>query len=146
MFDELQIMSREDIVEPEYLLSLKNEAKKTNNYYELTRQLRMKCNDDTKKWIDNFTINGLINEFAVDDDYQIIPFDSPEKLRAKIKDLSSKKETSLSRLVATYDYPFANNPPKNSTYWNVKIGDWEMPWNNQLDQVKRDKKKCWSEK
>ena len=73
---------------------------------------------------------------------------------AQIEDKAKNDETSLSRLIATYDWEYSsNNKPKDHLrkYWEVMIGDWHRPWNRELEQEltraqkKRNSGLAWAE-
>ena len=142
MFDENQILTTEQYWEYKELQGYKNQAIKNNNYIKLKNQLRMNANKGIIDWINSFTYNGKIKDMAFDfGDYDIKIFDDPEKLEKEIKNKSLKSKSKLSRLIATYDWPYnkknRNNCPNK--YWEVKIGKWHKPWNYELER-KLDRK------
>ena len=146
MFDEDQILTTEQYWEYEKLQEYRNEAIKKDNYIKLENQLRMHANEEVIDWINSFTKDGIINNLPDHlGDYDIQIFDSPEKLDKEIVNKASKDETKLSRLVATYDWPYNSN--KNSKkelfkYWEVEIGKWHKPWNRELEQdLNREQKR-----
>lgn len=60
----------------------------------------------------------------------------PEKLDEEICKLADKEESSLSRLIATYDWEYnAKTDPTErlSKYWEVLINGWHKPWNRELE-------------
>ncbi len=68
--------------------------------------------------------------------------------------LAQKEESSLSRLIATYDWEYnAKSKPKGrlSKYWEVFIGEWHKPWNRELEaelslqQKRHNKNLAWAE-
>lgn len=99
-------------------------------------------------WITSITNDGIINELPNNlGKYDIRFFNSPKKLEEAIKEKGSKEDTKLSRLIATYDWKYVEKKkPKDSEYWEVKIGDWHKPWNYQLKkQNKNIEKLSWAE-
>lgn len=154
MFDENQILTTEQYWEDELLEKYKNIAIKNGNYIKLENQLRMHANEDVIEWINSFTKKGIIRQLPADlGDYEIKIFDTPEELEEQILKKSLKDETKLSRLIATYDWPYNSNKKskKDFKYWEVKIGKWHKPWNRELEQdldrkQKRETKKLsWAE-
>lgn len=154
MFDEDQILTTEQYWEDELLEKYKNIAIKNGNYIKLENQLRMHANEDVIEWINSFTKKGIIRQLPADlGDYEIKIFDTPEELEEQILKKSLKDETKLSRLIATYDWPYNSNKKskKDFKYWEVKIGKWHKPWNRELEQdldrkQKREiKKLSWAE-
>lgn len=154
MFDEDQILTTEQYWEDELLEKYKNIAIKNGNYIKLENQLRMHANEDVIEWINLFTKKGIIRQLPADlGDYEIKIFDTPEELEEQILKKSLKDETKLSRLIATYDWPYNSNKKskKDFKYWEVKIGKWHKPWNRELEQdldrnQKREiKKLSWAE-
>lgn len=154
MFDEDQILTTEQYWEDELLEKYKSIAIKNGNYIKLENQLRMHANEDVIEWINSFTKKGIIRQLPADlGDYEIKIFDTPEELEEQIVKKSLKDETKLSRLIATYDWPYNSNKKskKDFKYWEVKIGKWHKPWNRELEQdldrkQKREiKKLSWAE-
>lgn len=154
MFDEDQILTTEQYWEDELLEKYKNIAIKNGNYIKLENQLRVHANEDVIEWINSFTKKGIIRQLPADlGDYEIKIFDTPEELEEQILKKSLKDETKLSRLIATYDWPYNSNKKskKDFKYWEVKIGKWHKPWNRELEQdldrkQKREiKKLSWAE-
>lgn len=154
MFDEDQILTTEQYWEDELLEKYKNIAIKNGNYIKLENQLRMHANEDVIEWINSFTKKGIIRQLPADlGDYEIKIFDTPEELEEQILKKSLKDETKLSRLIATYDWPYNSNKKskKDFKYWEVKIGKWHKPWNRELEQdldrkqKRKIKKLSWAE-
>lgn len=154
MFDENQILTTEQYWEDEILEEYKSKAINNENYIKLENQLRMHANEDVIEWINSFTKEGIVKQLPYDlGDYDIQIFDTPEELERKIVKKSLKDETKLSRLIATYDWPYNSNKnsKKDFKYWEVKIGKWHKPWNRELEQdldrkQKREiKKLSWAE-
>lgn len=154
MFDEDQILTTEQYWEDELLEEYKSKAINNENYIKLENQLRMHANEDVIEWINSFTKKGIVKQLPYDlGDYDIQIFDTPEELEREIVKKSLKDETKLSRLIATYDWPYNSNKnsKKDFKYWEVKIGKWHKPWNRELEQdldrkQKREiKKLSWAE-
>lgn len=146
MFDEYQILTTEEYWEAELLKKYKKKAQAQDNYIVLDNQLRMLCSDSTKEWLDDFILKRTINEFEPDSKYEVKSFDSPAELHEAIKAKASVADTSLSRLVATYDWDYkSNDTPSGGGKWGVHIGSWFMPWNYELLKgMSREEKKAIS--
>ena len=146
MFDEYQILTTEEYWEARQLAEFKNLSLKQDNYIVLDKQLRMLCSDSTKRWLDDFILNRIVREFVPDSKYEVKSFDTPKALHDAIKAKAAVAETSLSRLVATYDWDYkSNESPGGVGKWGVSIGSWFMPWNYELLKgMNRDQKKAIS--
>jgi len=136
MFDEYQVLTSEQYWEPDILEKFKSLSIRQNNYIGLSNQLRMNCSESTTRWISDLILNRRISKFEKDSkNYEVKSFDSPVLLERAIRDKASHKEDSLSRIIASYDWPYnQNSRPEQSKYWGVKIGNWFMPWNYELEK------------
>lgn len=145
MFDENQILTTEQFREAAILESYRNKAKKDNNYIVLHEQLRMQATPQVVDWIDDFTKRKTLKKIPkVMDGYDIKIFDNPEQLDLEIKKKSKGKNSSLSRVVATYDWEYSRlHEPKDRLlkYWEVMIGKWHKPWNRELEKELSRKEK-----
>jgi len=73
-------------------------------------------------------------------------FDSPLELQNAIKSKNANQKLGISRLVATYDWPYVRENKKQATpKWFVEIGNWKAPWNLQLEPEKEFDKLSWIE-
>lgn len=154
MFDENQILRTEQYWEMELIEAKRNLAISQENYIELKNQLRMNCSNETMSWIDNFTKNLVICDLHKDiNGYEINICNTPEELYNVIKKKASNEKTELSRLIASYDWPYnsKSKPTESKKYWEVDIGNWHLPWNRQLfkELSRRERKKleqlAWAE-
>ena len=137
MFDEDQILTTEQYWEYKKLQAYRNHAIKNKNYIKLENQLRMNASEEVIEWINSITKDRIIKQMPEDlKDYDIKIFDDPQTLDKEIKAKASKNETKLSRIIATYDWPYSKDSHKNcpDKYWEVKIGKWHKPWNRELEQ------------
>ena len=155
MFDENQILSTEQFWEAQTLKGFRNIAVSQGNYIVLDKQLRMRAGAETIDWIDSFTKEGIIKVIPQNDkDYTIRIFDDPKQMDDAIRKKAKDKDSSLSRLVATYDWEYhSDRKPLDRLlkYWEVIIGDWKKPWNRELESKlsRSDKRKiselAWAE-
>ena len=154
MFDENQILTTEQFREAEELEKYRNKAREEDNYIILHEQLRMQANSAIVDWIDAFTKERILKKIPKADGYDIKIFNSPEELDLKIKEKAKKKKSSLSRVIATYDWEYSSiHEPKDRwlKYWEVMVGKWHKPWNRELEKnfSKEEKKQikglAWAE-
>ena len=172
MFDENQVLHKGQVFEREYMGKMRELAKKqgpdpesgASNYIVLNNQLRMNCSKDTMKWVDDISKDLMISPLKLKKSrdskgYEVIIFDDPQKMHEAIKQKASKEETQLSRMVATCDWEYKNTsaPDPFKRYWDIRIGKWSIPWNEEIfwrdkyfELSKREKKKYqaldWAEK
>lgn len=139
IFDQHQVLRSQQIVEAAQLQKMVGEALKSDNLIELKNQLRIDANESTIQWVRNLVDHQKVGKLQSDSKYEIKVFDSPKDLENAIQiknrsDLDSHYANGISRLVATFDWTFStgSKPSDGSLTWDVKIGDWRMPWNNQL--------------
>ena len=152
MFDENQILRKEQFDDLKFMEKKRQMAKEQgpdpanpdpaqvrNNYILLKNQMRMNCGAGTMRWIDSLTQKLKVDRLKLDGKnrdekgYEVVIFDDPASLHAAVKEKAKKAGSELSRLTATYDWKYKNRewaPPKQK-YWRVKIGDWQLPWNEQ---------------
>lgn len=139
IFDQHQVLRSQQIVEAAQLQRMVGEALKSDNLIELKNQLRINANKSTIQWVRDLVDHQKVGKLQPDNKYEIKVFDSPKDLENAIQiknrsDLDSHYANGISRLVATFDWTFStgSKPSDGSLTWDVKIGDWRMPWNNQL--------------
>lgn len=123
----------------------------------LTNQMRLNADRETIKWIRTFVDKGVILPVHADSQgYDLRIFDSPYGLDAAIREKDSAVENNLSRLIATYDWPYSAakknvNDPDGWWYVNVEheTGSLRRPWNLQLREERKERRiayrKAWSE-
>ncbi|KRK65308.1 hypothetical protein FC72_GL001378 [Companilactobacillus tucceti DSM 20183] len=149
VFDRKQILKTEEYWENKKILDLEDQAKKDDNYVELTHQLRMKASKETTDWINDFVYNGILQPLPRDVNYDIKIMNSPKELHEKIINKNRNKEYGhgLSRVLSTFDWSYKQKgSPEGEKYWNVRIGDWKLPWNLQLPvSDKKVKHLPWAE-
>lgn len=142
MFDEYQVLTTQEYWEPEILEKFKQLSIRQDNYIRLSNQLRMDCSQSTMDWINDFVLNRTVGQFNPDSKYDVKSFDSPKTLHDAIRKLASKEDTKLTRLVATYDWEYSNKAtPEDREFWDVRIGNWSMPWNYERERKMTSKQK-----
>lgn len=150
MFDEYQVLTAEEYWEPAVLNHFKDLSYSQRNLLFLSQQLRMQCSFNTIKWIKSIVEFRTLLPYAKDSEYDVRSFDSPSELQKAIKNRYTTD--SLSRIVATYDWPYnKKESPSDGKYWSVKIGDWSLPWNYEMEkeltrkELRANKSKAWAE-
>jgi len=97
--------------------------------YELEAQFRCSGSDAFVNWINNtLSIKRTANviwDQKEEFDFKIV--DSPEELYEKIKQKNDTKQSSA-RIVAGFCWPWSNPNPDGTLVNDVKINDFQMPW------------------
>lgn len=146
VYDDKQIMSKSQIWTDDTFLEFEHEANLEGNLIELRNQMRINANSETIDWIRCIIDEGEIKKLKKDTKYDIKSFDSPLKLQNAIKSKNANQDLGISRLVATYDWPYVRENKKQIIpKWFVEIGDWKAPWNLQLVPEKEFDKLSWIE-
>ena len=146
VYDDKQIMNKSQIWTDNTFLELEHEANLAGNLIELRNQMRINANPATIDWIRSIIDEGEIKKLTKDKQYDIRIFDSPLELQKAIKLKNNDQKLGISRLVATYDWPFVEEKKKQvRPKWFVEIGDWKAPWNQQLKPEKEYAKLSWIE-
>lgn len=142
MFDNRQIMNAQQYLSKEEIDRYISIAKMNNSYIELKKQMRMIASKEVTEWLSNICSKGTISKLSKKrNGYDIKVFDTPSDLEKAIKEKASNEKTALSRLIASYDWPYnGESSPIDEKYWNVKIGDWVKPWNRELMRYETSKK------
>lgn len=148
VFDPHQILRTAEYRSAKNIQKMQLDAAKNNNLVTLVNQMRIHSNENTVKWIRNLIDNSRISPIPNDDSFDLRIFDSPQRMYSAIKTKSENKQNGISRLLATFDWPY-NQKKKNKLdskgYWNVKVGDFSLPWNLQLPVHKGIKDLPWAE-
>lgn len=151
MFDEYQVLTTEEYWEPEILERFRGISEAQDNYITLSHQFRMLCADTTTEWLRRFVFDHAVDAFINDEKgYDVKSFDTPADLYEAIKKKAGSEESKLSRVVATYDWSYSNRQ-KEAGYWGVRIDDFFLPWNYELErdlgtiEKRHIKKLAWAE-
>ena len=148
MLDPFQVLNTEQYLDDDII----EEYRKMSSLKSivLDEQLRMQCNKKIQNWIYNFAFNDELNPLTKKrGNYEIKIFDTPEELENAIRLKANNKDTSLSRIVATYDWEYnGNSSPKDKKKWDVFIPKdkptWRRPWNYEIIG-KNDDSISWAE-
>jgi DUF2075 family protein/archaellum biogenesis ATPase FlaH/predicted GIY-YIG superfamily endonuclease len=150
IFDQNQILSREQYWENDELLEVIHQANLAGNYIKLHDQLRINGNAETVNWIRDVVDKQRIMNIPKDEKYDLQVFRSPEQMYEAIKKKAKNEKSGISRILATFDWPYVDKGrPENHNNWNVTVGDFQLPWNLQLPVSKELKFKnrtlAWAE-
>lgn len=152
VFDPLQVLAGNQYWSKEQLCELEERAGE-KNIINLSQQMRIDSDGPAEEWIRALVDHGRVDAIPSNDRYLIDIFDSPEALHEVVRsksdpDATSEIERGLSRLIATYDWKFSSGKtrPKDSETWDVTIGDFRLPWNNQSKCSRAEKKLSWAER
>lgn len=148
IFDSHQILRTSEYRSPSEIQKLTLDAAKTNNLITLENQMRIHGNKETVNWIRNLVDNSKVNPIPSDESFDLRVFNSPQSLYDAIKLKSDNKKNGISRVLATFDWPYINNK-KNELepdgLWKVRVGNFALPWNLQLHVNKGSKDLPWAE-
>lgn len=150
VYDERQVLATTQYWDAEQKTELFGDAAA---HVKLENQMRIAAAPETVSWIRDFIDTGVIARSPVGPNgfdarkYELRVFDSAEDLFAAIRNRSSVAETALSRILATYDWPYSSkSKPPDGGPWSVQVGDFKKPWNRETSPVgKRNKTLAWAE-
>ncbi|MGX7405026.1 hypothetical protein SAMN04487985_10123 [Aerococcus urinaehominis] len=147
VFDKQQIMSTEQYLQDKDITAMEDYARENGKLIELKNQMRINANAETVAWIRALVDEQIIDPIPEDDHYELKIFENPCDLEAAIKVKAQDQDRGISRVIATYDWPYiGGNPPENQDQWMVEIGytdahgnhlTWAKPWNYQVKNKKR---------
>lgn len=135
VFDPQQILATNGYWEDQLFRPLEEKARQNKNLFQLHQQLRIQASPAIEQWLQNFVYQGKISSIPGDDynNYDLRVFPSPEELYEAIKKKATNQKNGLSRMLATFDWPFINGKKDlQGNPWRVTIGSWSLPWNLQL--------------
>ena len=152
MYDENQVLHRGQVTSYEFMSKKRLLAKsqgpnpnnRESNYIELNNQLRMKCSPDTMKWVDDFSKRLTVNKLKLNSKsqdakgYEVVIFDNPSKLHQEIKNKAGIETTKLSRVVADFEWEYKNGSRIGLNPWEIKIGNWTIPWNEEIFHLEKE--------
>ncbi|WP_010621201.1 DNA/RNA helicase domain-containing protein [Paucilactobacillus suebicus] len=154
IFDKHQSLTTEEYWKDDVIDKIRKDADNKHNLIKLNNQMRMDASPRTISWIRSLVYDKNVKPIPIDDrNYDLKIFDSPIELEKAIRKHDSDKENQkdgLSRLLATFDWEYKNNKnPDDGEYWEVKVDNWERPWNLQIkgdrNQRRKNKGLSWAE-
>lgn len=135
VFDRNQIIATNGYWEEKKLAKLEEDARKKNNLITLRHQLRVQGGPEVEKWLTTLIRGHRVTPIPQHDSkgYEIKVFNDPQSLFDAVKKQASDESHGLSRMLATFDWPFIQGKrDENGDYWQVRVGNWSMPWNKQI--------------
>lgn len=143
VFDPKQVLSTTSVWDSEDFKELEEQTGQNNIIY-LHNQMRIDASQATIDWIHKLIDKGEIGKIPKDDRYEIKIFRSPAEMQKAIEEKNKKHDRGISRMVATFDWDYSGGktkPPKEQKYWEVREGDWNMPWNYEINERDKFEKK-----
>jgi DUF2075 family protein len=135
VFDRNQVIATNGYWEEQQLAELEGEAKQKQNLITLKHQLRVQGGPAIENWLRSLVQGRQLLPIPQHDEkgYEIKVFRSPQALYTAIKHQAADEEHGLSRMLATFDWPFIQGKKdSNGDYWQVRVGSWSLPWNKQI--------------
>jgi hypothetical protein len=131
--DDLQAVRRNEIGNSNDIERAAIERGADVHEFQLEAQFRCGGSDGFVRWIENTlgirrTANAL---WDADPSFDFDIVDSPQQLDAMIRQRQS--EGASARLVAGYCWPWSNPTDDGHLVDDVRIGDWQRPWNAKPD-------------
>lgn len=150
VFDKKQILSREGYLTNNEIHKLEIQSGNQGNLIKFKQQLRINANEDTQTWLNSLIDRRVVDKIPVDNEYEVKIFDDPLAMYHAIQKKAESQEHGLSRMLATFDWPFnKSSKKKDGKPYCVTVGDLSLPWNLQLDPPKsqrgQKKRLAWAE-
>ena len=149
MYDENQVLHKGQVSSHQYMIQKRKVAqsqgkdpkKGKSNYIVLNHQMRMNCSKETMAWVDDLTKNLQVGQLSLNSKmcdskgYEVRLFDTPADLHQAILGKASKEDTKLSRIVADFEWEYKNSSRNGNIPWMITIGDWSIPWNEEIFHI-----------
>lgn len=148
IFDPKQVLKTEEYLEKSDIKSIRDKANRQGNLIELKNQLRIQADDQTISWIRAITDERrqILPLHSDEEGYDLKIFDDAAEMFKQIKQKNADQENSgISRLVATFDWPYTQKKRSDGELWMVTAGNLELPWNLQLKADRSINKLAWPE-
>ncbi len=128
--DEYQVVRPTEIGNVDLIRNTAREFGVTNiPEFELKTQFRCSGSDSYLQWIENILrIRKSEMQYLTDEDkMEFKIFDNPHDLKKAVDEMNKENKNSA-RIVAGFCWPWSKPKPDGSLVKDVKIGDFEMPW------------------
>ena len=146
VFDPKQILKTEEYLTGNEIQALENKVGHRGNLIKFKKQMRMNASEATVTWLQELIERRVVAKIPADKNYDLRIFDDPAKMYAAIKQQATDERAGLSRMLATFDWPFKSGS-KSIDY--VTVNDFSLPWNLQLplapEQRGQGRKLAWAE-
>lgn len=168
VYDKKQILETSQYWEPDLFDEVFGQY---DVHIELKNQMRMDAAPATVNWVRSIVDDRLIRPFPVpagtrdSHGYDLRIFADPLEMYEELKkvdaqlainasntsevDLESPVESGLSRMIATFDWPYSSqsHPSDGDAMWMVDVGNLALPWNLQIKKQKnKNEGSSWAEK
>ncbi|WP_251546566.1 DUF2075 domain-containing protein [Limosilactobacillus caecicola] len=138
VYDEHQILHSSQIIEADDRAKIEQLI---DYRVELKNQMRIDASPAMVAWLRNMIDNQRISKAPYDPKYDLRVFDDPAKMQAAIQQKARVDgENGISRMLATFDWPYSSAKKQDYRLWEVSEGDWHMPWNLQVNPNREDKR------
>lgn len=126
--DESQRVTMEDIGSVAEIEKWAKEEGSEIHYLELQSQFRCNGSDGYLAWLDDvLDIRETANYDLEGIDYDIRICDTPDEMRDLV--IERNRISNRARILAGYCWEWLKKEQNNSSYHDIKIGDFEMSWN-----------------
>ncbi|MCR4556493.1 MAG: DUF2075 domain-containing protein [Saccharofermentans sp.] len=126
--DEDQRVTMDDIGSVDQIKRWAQEEDSQVYEMELVSQFRCNGSDGYLAWLDNtLQIRDTANYDLENIDFDIRICDTPNEVRDII--FEKNRSSNRARMLAGYCWDWNKNEANNSSYHDIKIGDFEMSWN-----------------
>jgi len=146
VFDPKQILKTEEYLTSNEVKALEARVGQQGNLIKFKAQMRMNASEATTIWLRELIDRRVVSKIPMDDSYDLRIFDDPMEMYEAIKRKASDEQSGLSRLLATFDWPYKSGSQEVDY---VTVGDLSLPWNLQLplapEQRGQGKKLAWAE-
>lgn len=131
--DENQRVTMSDIGSVDEIKKWAHREKSEVIEMELVSQFRCNGSNGYLSWIDDLLEIRETAHYSLDGlDYEVKLFDDPNDLRQAIIE---KNVNNKARLLAGYCWKWEKSKQNDSSYHDIKIGDFEMSWNLKNDSA-----------
>lgn len=156
VFDLNQVVATNGYWENDQYQEMLDTVIAKDNLIELNNQMRIQANPETLNWLKILIHNQRIIPIPEDNTYDLEIVSSPQELQNKINEKAKDTNHGLSRILATFDWPYIDRKSDGGNLWYVRIGNWKLPWNLQVKpnqksdkenhiQIKKNQSLSWAE-
>lgn len=137
VYDDKQIVKNSEIVEEEDRKAIERCVKYK---VSLDNQMRIDASPAMVEWLRRLIDDQVISQAPKDNKYDLRVFDSAADMQEAITEKAKEnQDNGISRMLATFDWPYSSAAKKDGSLWETSDGSWHMPWNLQLKPTKKDK-------
>jgi uncharacterized protein len=132
LIDEHQVVRPTEVGSVEMIKEAAHRLGADIHEYELKTQFRCSGSDAYLQWIDKVLgiTDSELTSFDAKMEFKI--FNDPNEMREEIRKRNQEKENSA-RIVSGFCWPWSEPSADGSLVNDVKIGDFEMPWERKAE-------------